>query len=111
MPFFGIFSIVVAPFMEELFFRGFLYAALARAQGTATSVLVTAVAFMAVHGAQLNFHWAALLPIFLVGLVLTVVRARTRSLAASVLVHISYNATLFLMVFTITGGFRHMDRL
>jgi membrane protease YdiL (CAAX protease family) len=107
----GGFSILVAPFMEEVFFRGFLYASLARVAGMAASVSLTSVAFMLVHGAQLSFSWAALLPIFIVGLVLTLVRARTRSLAASMLMHASYNATLFLIILIRSGGFRHMDRL
>jgi membrane protease YdiL (CAAX protease family) len=107
----GGFSILVAPFMEELFFRGFLYPSLARVAGMATSVSLTSLVFMLVHGAQLSFSWAALLPIFIVGLVLTLVRARTRSLAASMLMHVSYNATLFLIIFIGTGGFRHMERL
>jgi membrane protease YdiL (CAAX protease family) len=79
--------------------------------GISAAIFSTAAAFMLMHGAQLGFSWAALLLMFIVGLVLTLVRARLRSLAASVLIHASYNATIFVTVFADTGGFRHMERL
>jgi uncharacterized protein len=46
-----------------------------------------------------------------VGLVLTLVRALTKSVAASVLLHIAYNGTLSLLMFLATDGFRHLERL
>ena len=45
----------------------------------------------------------------LVGFALTLVRARYQSVAASTLVHMAYNATLFGVILLTTGGFRHMD--
>jgi membrane protease YdiL (CAAX protease family) len=105
------FAVLVAPVVEELFFRGFLYPALARWTGSVASILITAAAFAGLHGAQLAYAWAPLLVLFGVGVVLTTVRARTGSVATCVLVHMGYNFVLFVIVFIVTGGFHHMERV
>jgi membrane protease YdiL (CAAX protease family) len=105
------FGIFVAPLVEEFFFRGFLYPALARWTGVPAAIVLTAIGFSLIHGAQLALAWAPLMIIFGVGLVLTIVRARTRSVATSMLIHMGYNATLFTMLFFATEGFRHMERM
>lgn len=104
---FALFGVLVAPFIEELFFRGFLYPVLARKLGIAFSVVLTAAAFAVMHQEQLAHAWVPLLWLFVVGLILTYVRARTRSVATSVLIHISYNGTLFGLLYRATQGFRH----
>jgi membrane protease YdiL (CAAX protease family) len=172
-----IFGITLAPFFEELFFRGFLYPALVRLRpagwfalsnliwlwpakivlvlffqaigimkprfGThdllisiaisalvvamvallafksrllvigspVISLLTTAALFATIHEGQLARAWAPLLMIFVVGLVLTFVRAQSQSVAASFLVHASYNATLFTTLLIATDGFRHLERM
>jgi membrane protease YdiL (CAAX protease family) len=105
------FGVFIAPFMEEFFFRGFLYPVLVRRIGMARAVVFTAIAFMAIHVSQLAGSWSPLLVVFTVGIVLTLVRALTRSVAASVLTHMAYNGTLFLMIYFGTQGFRHLDPL
>jgi membrane protease YdiL (CAAX protease family) len=105
----GAFGILVAPLMEELLFRGFLYPALARWTGAAASVIITASAFTLLHGAQLGYSWAALLLIFIVGITLTVTRMRTNSVAMCVIVHMTYNFVLLLQTYYFTNGFRHME--
>jgi uncharacterized protein len=107
----ALFGIPVAPFVEEIFFRGFLYPALARRIGVSSSVFFTAASFAAVHQGQLAHAWVPLAWLFIVGLVLTLVRARTRSVATCVLIHMAYNTILFALVFHETHGFRELDRL
>lgn len=107
----ALFGIFVAPLVEELFFRGFLYPALERWTGVSVAVVLTAASFSLLHGAQLADAWAPLLIIFGVGAVLTVVRVKMRSVAGSVFVHMGYNATLFTIMFIYTQGFRHMEKL
>ncbi|MGA7293473.1 MAG: CPBP family intramembrane glutamic endopeptidase [Terriglobales bacterium] len=107
----GILSITLAPVMEELFFRGFLYPVLARSLGLPIAVFLTAFAFALLHGAQLGFSWGPVLVIFLVGLVLTIVRARKNSVAAGVLIHMAYNGTITVAMFAATDGFRHLEKL
>jgi membrane protease YdiL (CAAX protease family) len=90
----GILAVSAGPFMEELFFRGFFYPVLARRFGMIAGVLVTSVCFGLVHGVQLNFSIGLVLVVTLVGLVLTVVRAKTKSVASSFITHVAYNSTL-----------------
>ena len=106
-----IFGVTLAPIMEELLFRGFLYPVLNRHLGMDAAVLLTALGFALLHGSQLRFAWGPLLVIFLVGLVLTIVRARKNSVAASLLMHVAYNATLSGLMFAATDGFRHLEKL
>jgi membrane protease YdiL (CAAX protease family) len=105
------FGILVAPLVEELFFRGFLYPALARWTGRAVGVGLTAFLFAMLHASQLALAWAPLLVVFMVGTVLTLVRVRTNSVAACVLVHAGYNLTLFITAFFATGHFHHMEKM
>ena len=107
----GILSITLAPLMEELFFRGFLYPVLARSLGLPAAVFVTALGFALLHGAQLMFSWGPVLVIFLVGLILTMVRAKTNSVAAGVVIHMAYNGTITVAMFAATDGFRHLEKL
>lgn len=103
------FGVLVAPLMEELLFRGFLYPALARRTGPFISIAVTASAFTLLHGAQLGYSWAPLLLIFIVGVALTVTRVVTRSVATGVIVHMTYNFVLLLQTYIVTHGFRQMQ--
>ena len=103
------FAITFGPLMEELFFRGFLYPVLARRLGMAAAVLLTALPFGLIHYLQYK-SWAAVLVITMVGVVLTVVRAVTKSVAASFLVHVGYNATLMGLAAIATDGFKHMEK-
>jgi membrane protease YdiL (CAAX protease family) len=107
----GILSVTLAPLMEELFFRGFLYPVLARGIGVPFAIFLTALGFALLHGAQLGFSWGPVLVIFLVGLVLTIVRARKNSVAASVVLHMAYNGTITVAMFAATDGFRHLEKL
>jgi CAAX protease family protein len=93
----AIFAVSFGPFMEELFFRGFLYPVLARRWGLMAAVLTTSIAFGLIHGAQLAFSPGLVLVIFLVGLVLTIVRAKTQSVGSSLVVHVAYNSTLVVL--------------
>jgi membrane protease YdiL (CAAX protease family) len=107
----ALFGVFIAPVVEELFFRGFLYPALERWIGVVGGLVVTSAAFSLLHGGQLGEAWAPMLVLFLVSSVLTAVRIRTRSVATCVLVHMGYNATLFSIMFIYTQGFRHMEKL
>jgi uncharacterized protein len=97
--------------MEELFFRGFLYPVLARRLGLIVSVTITAFLFALIHEEQLAHAWAPMFLIFIVGVVFTLVRARMQSVAASFLMHVGYNFTLFAALFFSTGHFHNFDKL
>jgi hypothetical protein len=105
------YGILLAPVIEELFFRGFLFPVLARRKGVPLAVLLTSVAFMLIHVSQLGGAWLPLVILFFVGLSFTLARAWTGSVAVPYLMHVAYNATLFAGLFFSTGFFQHMDRL
>jgi uncharacterized protein len=103
------FAITLGPLMEEIFFRGFLYPVIARRLGIVWGIILTALPFGLMHYAQYR-SWSAVLIIILVGVVLTTVRAVTKSVASSFLAHVGYNATLMVLTAVATDGFRHMDQ-
>jgi len=105
------FGTLVAPFCEELFFRGLLFPVVLRRLGMFAGVVITGGLFALIHASQLAHAWAAMSMLFVVGVVLTIVRARAHSLAASVLVHTGYNLALFALLYVGTAGFHDFKRL
>ncbi len=75
------------------------------------STIITSIGFAMLHGAQLAHSFAPLAVLFAVSVVLCVTRLCFHSLAASTVVHSMYNATIFVMLFIGTDGFRHLDKL
>ncbi|HYY68687.1 MAG TPA: type II CAAX endopeptidase family protein [Terriglobales bacterium] len=107
----SLFGISMAPLVEELFFRGFLFPVLARRLGVTMGIVLTAFGFALVHASQLASAWAPLLVLFLVGLVFTTVRVVTRNVAPGFLMHVGYNFMLFALLYFATDHFRHMERM
>jgi membrane protease YdiL (CAAX protease family) len=106
----AIIAVSLGPLMEELFFRGFMYPVLARRMGAAWAIALTALPFGLIHLPQYGWAWGAALIVILVGVVCGVVRAQTRSVGASFLVHVGYNGTQMIIALVITHGFRHMEK-
>jgi CAAX protease family protein len=107
----ALFGLTFAPLVEELFFRGFMYPALARRLGEGAGVVITGALFALIHTSQLANAWAPLLLLLLVGVVLTAVRARTGSVGTTLLIHIGYNGTLFTMLYIASDHFRHLEKV
>jgi membrane protease YdiL (CAAX protease family) len=103
------FAVTLGPLMEELFFRGFLYPVISRQLGAFWGIILTALPFGAMHYSQYR-SWGAVLIIVLVGIVLTTIRAVTKSVASSFLAHVGYNAALMTLAAIATDGFRHMEK-
>jgi membrane protease YdiL (CAAX protease family) len=103
------FAVTLGPLMEELFFRGFLYPVISRRLGAFWGIILTALPFGAMHYSQYR-SWGAVLIIVLVGIVLTTIRAVTKSVASSFLAHVGYNAALMTLAAIATDGFRHMEK-
>jgi len=100
------FGICVAPFIEEMVFRGFFYPVLEKRWGTVAAVLITGTSFAALHAQQVGGFGPELLAILAVGLTLSTVRAMTGSLKPSFLIHLGYNSTLFILLFISTNRFQ-----
>ena len=107
---FAFLAIAFAPFMEELFFRGFLYPVLARRLGAAAAVLITASSFAFIHIFEYK-AWGPVLIIFLVGAVLTIVRSKMKSVGASFIVHSVYNGVPVMAALIASHGFKHLEKL
>ena len=86
--------VTAMPLAEELYYRGFIYPALAARWGRAIAVAVVTLWFGSVHVYQLSGNLVAMAVVFSVGLVLTLLRAFTGSTWPGLAAHVAYNATL-----------------
>jgi uncharacterized protein len=88
-------SVIGAPLVEELFFRGLIQGAFTRRIGAVPSIFVTALIFSVAH----VFSEGAFAPLVLfpAALVLGYLRHRTGRLAAGMIAHATFNASLFLL--------------
>jgi uncharacterized protein len=89
------YGILIAPMVEETLFRGFLYPLVARRFGILAGILVSGILFGLSHASQLWGGWGSIALIVSVGILFSVVRARSKTVLASFLLHIAYNSTLF----------------
>jgi uncharacterized protein len=90
---FGIAVVVFAPIFEETFFRGFLFRGLKdSALGATGTILLTSLLWALLH-VQYNFFGIA--EIFILGIVFGIVRLRTGSLQAPLLLHALWNLAAF----------------
>jgi len=88
---------VVAPFFEEIFFRGLLYGALRTRLKITAAVPISAAAFAIVHPFPAGF-----LPIFAIGSVFALLLEIRRSLVPSMIAHALNNGVMFLMIYLIS---------
>jgi uncharacterized protein len=104
----GAFAILIAPLMEEVIFRGVLFAIFERRAGLGFAVLSTAMLFAGLHAPEYWRAWNHLLMIMFVGLVLSAARGITGSLASSVLLHVGYNTGMMASLFFATHYFQNL---
>ena len=131
------FGVTFAPFVEEVAIRGFLLPALATAwdwvvekstgrpappldanghpewsiSAMVAASIATSLPFALMHAQQTGWSPGPFILLSTVSLILCAVRVQTRSLAASTLVHASYNFILFTSALIASGGFRHFDKM
>ncbi len=77
---------VWVPFVEEIFFRGFLFAGIAARFGLYAGVSASAILFALVH-----FSLAAIIPIFVTGVLFALVYRATRSIWIPIVAHSAQN--------------------
>lgn len=84
---------VIAPFSEELFFRGLIFGGLAQRMPVAVAAIVSALLFALLHGI------GVLAPIFILGLGLAYVYRRTGTIWASMATHSLVNTVSLTLLF------------
>jgi membrane protease YdiL (CAAX protease family) len=92
---FALFGIGVAPLVEEVIFRGFLFTIFSDLGGPKSAVPYTSLVFAGMHVLQLWGNWGAVALIFGVGYLLGLVRQRSGSVVSSWIVHAAYNGMIF----------------
>lgn len=86
-------AVVGAPIVEELFFRGLVQGALTRRVGATPALFITALIFAVIHVTDEGL--VAPLVLFPMALILGYLRQRTGRLAAGMVAHATFNASLF----------------
>lgn len=102
------FAVIVAPFMEELLFRGLLFAFIEKHGGLTIAIVSTALLFAGLHIFEYWGAWNNVVMILIVGLTFSIVRGVTGSLTPSFLLHLAYNGTLMLLLFLQTQHFQRL---
>jgi membrane protease YdiL (CAAX protease family) len=100
-------AVLVAPFVEETVFRGYLFPIFAREFGKPAGIIITGILFGLVHGAQLGWTIGLVSLLTVVGIVFTYARARAKTVLASYLLHLGYNSTIAIALIVGTKGLRH----
>jgi membrane protease YdiL (CAAX protease family) len=88
-------AVIGAPLVEELFFRGLVQGAFTRRIGAVPALFATAIIFSFAH--ILNEGLLAPVALFPMAVVLGYLRYRTERLAAGMVAHALFNASLFLL--------------
>jgi len=91
--------VVVAPITEEIIFRGYFFDVFKRSFGPGASIFLTTALFALAHGPQSGFDPMNLGVIFAIGLFFGIMRERTGSLVAPIVLHGLYN-----LVYVVVGA-------
>jgi membrane protease YdiL (CAAX protease family) len=94
----GVTAILVAPFAEEVLFRGILYSAIKQSGFPRLAVAISALVFSTIH-----FNLAAFLPLAAFAIALAWLYERTDNLAASITAHSVFNGVNFIMLFAVSS--------
>lgn len=91
-------GVLCAPF-EEIYYRGFLFPSIRARTNAVSAILIVSLWFCLMHVPQYAGDWEVLIPVLLIGLVLTVLREATNSLVPSIVTHVLYNLSLYVIHF------------
>lgn len=83
---------VLAPWVEEIFFRGFLYSALRKRWGWFLAAVLQALVFA---GAHYHYTLGMLVVVFVCGLVLLAIYRWRRTLLGPIIIHTAFNGLIF----------------
>lgn len=84
-----LFTSLLGPVMEEIFFRGFVYGAVRKRMGILGGILASAAFFACVHA-----NLASFAPILCLGILLAYIYEKTGSLVSSITAHVMHNSIM-----------------
>lgn len=87
-----------APIVEEVIYRGILFSALRSRIGVGFAVVCVTTVFAGVHVVQNSGAWVTISGLVFLSLILTLVRARTRSILPCVVIHFVNNAFFSMLI-------------
>jgi membrane protease YdiL (CAAX protease family) len=99
----SVFAVASAPFVEEVVFRGIIYPTLARRAGRLAGIFIVSALFLGVHIIQYDGAAAFLLPLGLLSLVLTTLRAMSGSILPSYMLHLTFNLVQVVLIMSGVG--------
>ena len=97
--------VVIAPFVEEFLFRGFLNNLLRGKVNTFIRMSIVSILFAAIHFPTYIHNWIQFLAYFILSIVLFLVYERRRSLFDAILLHSLYNGLLVILFIEIPRRF------
>jgi uncharacterized protein len=77
---------IVAPFCEEVIFRGYLYKIVKEKSNTVTGVIINSIIFGVIH-----LEPSTIVPAAILGVALSIIRIKTKSLLPSITIHTFHN--------------------
>lgn len=86
--------VIIAPFAEEVIFRGYLFGKLKKNVPVWAAIIVTSITFGAVHGA-----WNLAIDTFALSVVMCLLREYTGSIWSSILLHMMKNGIAYYFLF------------
>lgn len=92
-------AVFIAPFCEEVFFRGFVFPGLRRGMSVGWAILISSLLFAIAHADPGSFP-----VLFVIGLALAFLRWRTRSLWPCILLHMLNNGVAALVIILTMQG-------
>jgi len=79
-------GVFIAPFVEEIFFRGFVFAGLRQSYGWKKAALVSSIIFTIAH-----IQWTAFPPLFVIGFILAYLYEKSESIWPAIIMHVTIN--------------------
>ena len=95
----GLSAIIVAPLVEEIIFRGYLYPVIKRYAGCFFAAITTSLLFAVIHG-----NLPGIMPLFTLALILTLAYELTGCLWVPIVAHSLFNLTQVYQMLNIQNG-------
>ncbi|MBU1446472.1 CPBP family intramembrane metalloprotease [Patescibacteria group bacterium] len=92
-------AIIIAPFVEEIFFRGFILQVLGKTMGVFWGSVITALIFAAVH-----FEFQSIMPLLILSFILNTLYLKTNSIWTGIVFHIFNNCITLTVLFLLENN-------